>query len=81
MTKEIIKQSDSKVPRSWPGRSMHDGANNIIFAQAKKIRNSVTIEKMILWGMLKGRFPILKFRRQHPGSNYIADLHCHLQNS
>ena len=34
---------------------------------------------MILWGMLKEKFPTLKFRRQHPVSNYIADLYCHSQ--
>ena len=34
---------------------------------------------MILWGILKERFPDLKFRRQHPISNYIADIYCHSQ--
>jgi cyclase len=34
---------------------------------------------MILWGILKNKFPTLKFRRQHPVSNYIADLYCHSQ--
>jgi len=56
---------------------MFYGANNIIFDLAKKLRNHVTNEEMILWGMLKDKFPELKFRRQHPISNYIADLYCH----
>ena len=39
----------------------------------------VTNEEMILWGILKEKFPTLKFRRQHPISNYIADIYCHSQ--
>ncbi|MEP7165377.1 MAG: endonuclease domain-containing protein [Ferruginibacter sp.] len=59
--------------------NMFYGAGNIIFERAKKLRNNVTNEEMILWGMLKDKFPTLKFRRQHPVSNYIADLYCHSQ--
>ncbi len=49
----------------------------MIFERAKKLRNNVTNEEMILWGILKEKFPTLKFRRQHPVSHYIADLYCH----
>ncbi len=59
--------------------NMFYGARNNIFELAKKLRNNVTNEEMILWGMLKDKFPTLKFRRQHPVSNYIADLYCHSQ--
>ena len=58
---------------------MFYGANPIIFELAKRLRNNVTNEEMILWGILKEIFPDLKFRRQHPISNYIADLYCHSQ--
>ena len=56
---------------------MFYGASPMIFELAKKLRNNVTNEEMILWGTLKVKFPTLKFRRQHPISNYIADLYCH----
>jgi cyclase len=59
--------------------NMFYGADPIIFELAKKLRNSVTNEEMILWGILKERFPDLKFRRQHPISNYVADVYCHSQ--
>ena len=49
----------------------------MIFELAKELRNNLTNEEMILWGILKEKFPTLKFRRQHPISNYIADLYCH----
>ena len=57
--------------------NMFYGASPMIFELAKKLRNNVTNEEMILWGTLKVKFPTLKFRRQHPISNYIADLYCH----
>jgi len=59
--------------------NMFYGANPMIFEKAKELRNNATNEEMILWGMLKDKFPKLKFRRQHPVSNYIADLYCHSQ--
>jgi cyclase len=57
--------------------NMFYGAGPLIFDFAKKLRNNVTNEEMILWGILKEKFPNLKFRRQHPISNYIVDLYCH----
>ncbi len=59
--------------------SMFYGADAIIFALAKQLRNNVTHTEMILWGRLKEHFPTLKFRRQHPISLYIADFYCHPQ--
>lgn len=59
--------------------SMFYAANPMIFVLAKKLRNNVTVTEMILWGRLKEYFPALKFRRQHPISNYIADFYCHTQ--
>ena len=59
------------------GMSMFYGASPMIFELAKKLRNNVTPTEMILWGRLKEYFPELKFRRQHPISDYIADFYCH----
>lgn len=59
--------------------SMFYGASPIVFELAKKLRNNVTQTEMILWGMLKVKFPKLKFRRQHPISIYVADLYCHTE--
>ena len=56
---------------------MFYGADAVIFALAKKLRNNVTHTEMILWGRLKEYFLELKFRRQHPISLYIADFYCH----
>lgn len=56
---------------------MFYGASNFIFERAKQIRNNLNNTEMILWGRLKEYFPSYKFRRQHPISNYIADIYCH----
>ena len=57
--------------------NMFYGAGNLVFENAKKLRNNVTPTEMILWGRLKEYFPAIKFRRQHPISFYIVDLYCH----
>jgi cyclase len=57
--------------------NMFYGATNLIFENAKQLRNNVTDTEMILWGRLKEYFPAYKFRRQHPISIYIADFYCH----
>ncbi len=49
----------------------------IIFANAKKLRNEPTSSEVIFWNILKQHFPSLRFKRQHPISNYIADFYCH----
>jgi cyclase len=57
--------------------SMFYGASNLIFENAKALRNRVTESESLLWERLKGKQLGLKFRRQHPISNYIADFYCH----
>ena len=57
--------------------NMFYGASNLIFENAKQLRNNITDTEMILWGRLKEYFPAYKFRRQHPISIYIADFYCH----
>jgi len=79
MTEDENKNVQTKVPPLGGGGGMFYGAGKLIFERAKKLRNNVTNEEMILWGMLKDKFPTVKFRRQHPISNYIADFYCHSQ--
>lgn len=56
---------------------MFYGAGNLIFENAKKLRNNPTNAETVLWGYLKQRPMEQKFRRQHPIGIYIADFYCH----
>jgi very-short-patch-repair endonuclease len=58
-------------------KKMHYGASNIIFQRAEELRKNSTKEEEIVWGFLCGNKLGVKFRRQHPFSNYIADFYCH----
>lgn len=53
------------------------GADNIIFENAKKLRNNPTHAELLLWSYLKQKPQGYKFRRQYPISIYIADFYCH----
>lgn len=57
--------------------SMFYGASNLIFENAKKLRNTLTDSEALLWNYIKGKQLGVKFRRQHPIANYIADFYCH----
>jgi cyclase len=57
--------------------SMFYGASNLIFENAKALRNRVTTSESLLWEHLKSKQLGIKFRRQHPIANYIADFYCH----
>jgi len=56
---------------------MHYGASNLIFQKAEELRKFPTHEEEILWGYLSESQLGVKFRRQHPIFNYIADFYCH----
>ncbi|MBC8052560.1 MAG: imidazole glycerol phosphate synthase subunit HisF [Sphingobacteriaceae bacterium] len=56
---------------------MFQGASHIIFQNAERLRNNMTSAETLLWGYLKGNQLGVRFRRQHPISNYIADFYCH----
>ena len=43
---------------------------------ARKLRTNSTDVERILWRALREGFPELKFRRQHPIGNRIADFAC-----
>ncbi len=57
--------------------NMFYGATPLIFKKAEELRNNMTRSEEILWNYLKTNDWGLKFRRQHPVSNYIADFYCH----
>ncbi|GAA4464931.1 hypothetical protein GCM10023093_16250 [Nemorincola caseinilytica] len=58
-------------------KKMFYGATNLIFDNARKLRNDLTNAELVLWGYLKQRPLGYKFRRQHPLGIYIADFYCH----
>ena len=58
--------------------SMFKGASAQVFSNAEKLRERMTIAEKLLWEELReNKFYGLKFRRQHPIQNYIADFYCH----
>ena len=56
---------------------MFENANYFLFQKAKELRKTMTDAEIILWMNIKGGISGLKFRRQHPIGNYIADFFCH----
>ena len=56
---------------------MFYGASPDIFKKAYELRQKLTPSEEILWKGLKGKQLGVKFRRQHPIHNYIADFYCH----
>jgi len=49
-----------------------------IHKRAKELRKTMTESEMIFWEIIRNRrIKGLKFRRQHPISNFIADFYCH----
>ena len=56
---------------------MFNGADNNLFARAKKLRKQQTAAEEVLWMYLKTKPLGCKFRRQHPYSIYILDFYCH----
>ena len=57
--------------------NMHYGASPKLFDLAEELRARMTLAEEILWNVIKINEWHLKFRRQHPISNYIADFYCH----
>ncbi|POY38044.1 imidazole glycerol phosphate synthase subunit HisF [Solitalea longa] len=56
---------------------MFMGAKGINFINAKKHRTSPTEAESVLWNYLAKNQLGVKFRRQHPIANFIADFYCH----
>jgi cyclase len=53
------------------------GANAEIFKNAQALRYNMTAAETALWASLGINLPGIKFRRQHPLGQYIADFYCH----
>lgn len=56
---------------------MFEGANHLIFENAKRLRKQMTDTEIALWMYLKKGINGFKFRRQHPIGLYVADFYCH----
>jgi very-short-patch-repair endonuclease len=53
-------------------------ANRKLYQYARDLRGSQTLPEDILWQYLRSRrLDGLKFRRQHPLVEYVADFYCH----
>ncbi len=56
---------------------MHNGANPIIYKNARKLRDNMTGAEQKLWEYLKSKPSGFKFTRQHPLGNFVLDFYCH----
>lgn len=57
--------------------NMFYGAPSMIHIQAKTLRKNETRTEKILWTHLSNKKLGVKFRRQHPVSQFIVDFYCH----
>jgi len=56
------------------GTKMHNGASPPLYGWARELREKATPAEEILWNYLKTKPYGIKFRRQHPYSDYILDF-------
>jgi phosphoribosylformimino-5-aminoimidazole carboxamide ribotide isomerase len=52
-------------------------AGPLIFRKAEELRNRCTDTEELLWNYLRQNQLGIKFRRQHPASNYVLDFYAH----
>lgn len=57
--------------------NMFYGASHLIFQKAEELRNRMTPAEEVLWKHIHINEWKLKFRRQHPISNFVVDFYCH----
>jgi acetylglutamate kinase len=57
--------------------NMFYGAGPLIFKKAEELRKNMTSAEKIIWQHIHINEWKLKFRRQHPVSNFIVDFYCH----
>ena len=57
--------------------NMFYGAGPLIFKMAEELRKNMTSAEKIIWQHIHINEWKLKFRRQHPISNFIVDFYCH----
>lgn len=76
--KEASNLRDQSPPLGAEGQEhkvdMHYGASKLIFQKAEELRKFPTHEEEIVWGFISKNQLGVKFRRQHPIWNYIADF-------
>lgn len=65
------------VKNPYKKGGMFEGANHLIFENAKRLRKQMTDTEIALWMYLKKGINGFKFRRQHPIGLYVADFYCH----
>ena len=59
-------------------KSMYYGATPATFQKARQLRNKTTTAEQLLWERFKGKqICDVRFRRQHPFSEFIVDFYCH----
>ena len=59
-------------------RNLHMNASGRLYQYARELRADQTSAEEILWQQLRGRkLEGLKFRRQHPLVEFVADFYCH----
>ncbi|PZF72938.1 endonuclease domain-containing protein [Taibaiella soli] len=52
-------------------------AGPLIFEHARRLRENQTFAESVLWNYLRQKPHGLRFRRQHPLGDCIADFYCH----
>jgi len=57
--------------------NMFYGAGPLIFKRAEELRKNMTSAENIIWQHVHINEWKLKFRRQHPISNFVVDFYCH----
>jgi cyclase len=56
---------------------MFYGAKPFLFQYARELRDNPTAAEKLLWNKLRNKKLGVKFRRQHPISDFIVDFYCH----
>lgn len=77
MKEDKISLGFSSPPLGAEGCNMFYNASPIIFQRATELRNNTTETESLLWSYLCNNKLGLKFRRQHPASQYILDFYAH----
>jgi very-short-patch-repair endonuclease len=58
--------------------NLHKNANPKLYEYGRALRQETTQAEELLWERIRNKkLDGLKFRRQHPLLNYIADFYCH----
>lgn len=76
-TKSPLSRGRGAGGEGEKGLPLHAGAEPHQFKYARELRREMTKAEKVLWEKLRARrFMNLKFRRQHPILDFIADFYC-----